>query len=114
MSDYGLLFDYEYCSGCRSCEVACKNELGLPLGKWGIKVLELGPWELDSNVPKKFEWSYIPVPTSYCNLCTERVAGGEQPSCVLHCLASVIEYGPVEELAEKAKKKGKKVNIFVP
>ncbi|UWG98957.1 oxidoreductase [Dehalobacter sp. DCM] len=111
MSGYGLMIDYEWCSGCQSCEVACKNEKGLPLGKWGIKVLELGPWEIE---PKKYEWNYIPVPTSYCDLCADRVAKGEQPSCALHCLASVIEYGPVEELARKMAVKGKKVNMFVP
>ena len=37
---YGLLIDYEYCTGCYSCEVACKNELKLPHGKWGIKLLK--------------------------------------------------------------------------
>lgn len=111
MSDYGLMVDYEYCTGCHSCEVACKNELGLPLGKWGIKVLELGPWEMER---KKWEWSYIPVPTSYCNLCSERVAEGGQPSCVLHCLASVIEYGHVNDLAKRMAAKGRKVNMFVP
>lgn len=26
MAQYGLLIDNEYCTGCRSCEVACKNE----------------------------------------------------------------------------------------
>jgi Fe-S-cluster-containing dehydrogenase component len=111
MSEFGLMIDYEYCSGCKSCEVACKNQKELPLGQWGIKVLELGPWELG---PRKFEWSYIPVPTSNCNLCSERVAEGEKPSCVLHCLASAIEYGPVGELAQKMAQKGRKVNMFIP
>ncbi|CEP66575.1 4Fe-4S ferredoxin-type, iron-sulphur binding domain [Moorella glycerini] len=111
MAKYGLMIDYEYCSGCQSCEVACKNELDLPLGKWGIKVLQLGPWELG---PKKWEWDYIPVPTSYCNLCEKRLAMGEVPSCVLHCQAGVIEFGPVEELASKMTKKGKKVTMFIP
>ena len=25
---HGLLIDYEYCTGCQSCEVACKEEHG--------------------------------------------------------------------------------------
>ncbi|HBT95151.1 MAG TPA: oxidoreductase, partial [Coriobacteriia bacterium] len=25
----GILINYEYCTGCHSCEVACRNELGL-------------------------------------------------------------------------------------
>lgn len=28
---YGLLIDYDYCTGCHSCETACKMELGLTL-----------------------------------------------------------------------------------
>ena len=24
--EYGLLIDYEYCSGCHACETACKME----------------------------------------------------------------------------------------
>ena len=34
--EYGLLIDYEYCSGCHACEVACKKRLGLPEGEFGI------------------------------------------------------------------------------
>ena len=41
---YGLLIDYEYCTGCQSCEVACKEEHGYPVGTWGIRVFDDGPW----------------------------------------------------------------------
>ena len=43
--EYGLLVDYEFCSGCHSCEVACKRYLELPQGQWGIKILQDGPRE---------------------------------------------------------------------
>ena len=113
MTHYGLLIDNEYCTGCHSCEVACKNEHDLPLGQWGIKVLELGPWKLMDG--KHWEYRYVPVPTSYCDLCADRVEAGERPSCVLHCLASAMEYGTLEELAAvKLGGKGKMASIFVP
>lgn len=109
---YGLLIDNYWCTGCHSCEVACKNERNLPLGQWGIKLLELGPWEtMDKG---KFEHRYIPSLTSYCNLCEDRVAAGGVPSCVLHCLASAIEYGPVDELAQKLAERGKASSILIP
>jgi len=111
MSGNGLLIDYEYCTGCHSCEVACKNEHGIPLGKWGIKLTEVGPWKVTDD---KFEWNYIPVPTSLCDLCESRVGKGEKPTCVHHCLAKCMEYGPVEELAKKMAAKGKKMVMFVP
>jgi len=42
MARNGLLIDTEYCTGCHSCEVACKNEHHIPRGQWGIKLTEVG------------------------------------------------------------------------
>ena len=33
MAKNGILVDYQYCTGCYSCEVACKSKLDLPLGQ---------------------------------------------------------------------------------
>ncbi|WP_165061145.1 oxidoreductase [Adlercreutzia sp. ZJ154] len=110
-NNIGLMFDYEWCTGCQSCEIACRNEHGWSLEKWGIKVLELGPLEME---PGKLEWNYVPFPTSYCDMCESRVAAGGIPTCALHCLANVIEWGPVEELTKKLEEKGGKANIFLP
>lgn len=107
---YGLLIDYEFCTGCHTCEVACKQELGLPNGQWGIKVLQDGPRQLDDD---KWEYLYYPIPTSLCNLCADRVAVGKKPTCVHHCQAGVMSYGPVEELAKKMADKPKMV-LFAP
>lgn len=109
-SKFGLLIDYEFCTGCHTCEVACKKEQNLPAGQFGIKVVEDGPRKLNSG---KYEWRYIPVPTELCNLCEDRVAAGKLPTCVHHCQASVMTYGPVEELAEKAGSKAKMVLFTV-
>ena len=46
MSENALLVHYAYCSGCRSCELACRNEHDLPEGCWGIRVREEEPWQL--------------------------------------------------------------------
>jgi len=111
MSRNGLLIDYQYCTGCHSCEVSCKNEHKIPRGQWGIKMTEVGPFEISAD---NWEWNYVPVPTQLCNLCEHRTAKGETPACVLHCLGACMEYGPIEELAEKMKEKGKKVAMFAP
>ena len=39
--EYGLLIDYEYCTGCHSCEVACAQEYKHKAGVRGIKVFEV-------------------------------------------------------------------------
>lgn len=95
----GLLINYDFCTGCHTCEVACKKLKGLPKGQFGIHVLEDGP-RLDVN--GKWEYTYIPYPTHLCDLCAERVAEGRLPSCVHHCQAGCMEYGTTEELAKKA------------
>lgn len=43
MTQHALYLDFEYCTGCHSCELACRNELGLPVDGFGIKVLEDRP-----------------------------------------------------------------------
>jgi Fe-S-cluster-containing dehydrogenase component len=110
MSRNGILIDYEFCSNCHTCEVSCKEELGIPEGKWGIRVFEVGPWKIDDD---RWQLTYVPVPTDLCDLCEDRVAKGKLPACVHNCYTGVMEYGPVEELAKKLTDKGRQV-LFTP
>ena len=95
----GLLVNYRWCSGCHSCELACQMENGLPAGQYGIKVLELGPWQYG---PKDFVLENIPVLTAQCHLCGKRLAAGKLPSCVQHCQANCIQVVDAEEGAALA------------
>ncbi len=113
---YGLLIDYEYCTGCQSCEVSCKMEHDLPVGKWGIRLYDDGPWQLNdakNASGKDYNWNRVPVPTDLCDLCAERTERGREPICVHHCLANVMHYGTVEELAAMMDGSMKQV-LFVP
>lgn len=111
MSDYAMLVNYGYCTGCHSCEIACRNEKDLPLDEWGIKVLEEGPEMIQGG----WEWNYIAVPSRACDLCVERIAEGLKPSCELHCLAHVIEVIPLQEASEKlAGYPEGKVSVYIP
>ncbi len=109
-SKYGLLIDYAWCTGCHSCETACKVELDLKTGEYGIKLFEDGPRQLPSG---KWEYNYLPVPTSLCNLCEDRVNMGKLPTCVHHCQAACMTYGTVEDLAKEAESKPHSC-VFVP
>ncbi|MBT4513182.1 MAG: 4Fe-4S binding protein [Chloroflexi bacterium] len=110
MSKYGLLIDYEYCTGCHTCEIACKQEHELPVGQWGIKISQSGPMRYADD---KWTFDYIPVPTDLCDLCRDRITEGLQPSCVKHCQAGVMKYGTIKELAKYMEFKSKTV-LFVP
>ena len=107
---YGLLIDYDYCTGCHSCEVACRKALDLGAGQFGIKILQDGPRELPDG---KWEYNFLPMPTSLCDLCAARTDEGKPPSCVMHCPAHCMYFGEIDELAKKATEKAHRV-LFTP
>jgi Fe-S-cluster-containing dehydrogenase component len=94
MSRKGLLIEYEYCTGCQSCTVACKQEHGYAAGKWGIKVEEI------ITEGERLRVDFLPVPTKYCDLCVKRVSGGGQPACVKACQAACMFHGDLDEMAK--------------
>jgi len=108
MSRSGLLIEYEYCTGCHACEVACKQEHNYPAGTWGIKVNEI-----ITESPGKINIDYIPFLTEFCDLCAQRTKRGEQPACVKHCQAVCMMYGTIAELAKAMEDKTRSV-IFAP
>lgn len=91
----GLLIRYEWCSNCKACEAACRQEHDFPSNMYGIKVEEI-------VLNKGQTYNNIPVPTDLCDLCMERVEEGKRPSCAHHCMAKVIEFGEIEELLTRA------------
>jgi len=103
MPKYGLLIDYEYCVGCHTCEVACKQEYDRPEGEWGIRVLEVAP---EVSGGRRY---YLPFPTDHCKLCGKRIAQGLLPSCVKHCQSGVITFGRIEALAQEMRRHSKTV-----
>ena len=112
MAKMGLLIDYQYCDGCHACEVACKKHLDLPTGKYGLQVLQVGPWAIDEE-NEKWEFDFIPFPTDMCDMCEDLTAVGKLPACVHHCQSMTMRYGTVEELAPYLDEKPKRVLFSV-
>jgi anaerobic dimethyl sulfoxide reductase subunit B (iron-sulfur subunit) len=105
-------------------------EHDLPVGQYGIKVFELGPWQYgevggrsevgeDGNEKGgagregKWQYSYLPVLTDQCNLCAQRLAKGKLPTCVKHCQSQCLKFGTPEEVAEELESKRKQLFITV-
>ena len=64
MPHYAIVIDSNLCTGCLSCEVACKQENGVALGQYWNKVILRGP---EGDFPHlKMHW--IP---SMCQQCAE-------------------------------------------
>lgn len=110
MTDYALLIDYKYCTGCHACEVSCRNSHNIPLDEWGIKLTELGPVKMNG----KWLWDYVAVPSDLCDLCADRRAEGKDAACVHHCLAKCMEVIPVESISAEMAARGKKCTVFIP
>ena len=92
-----LAVDYEFCTGCHTCEIACQQEHGLAPDRFGIKLTQIGPDPLDER-----RW----------HRCARRQAAGKAPTCVQHCQAGCLYYGTLEELAEKIDLGKKKLALF--
>jgi Fe-S-cluster-containing dehydrogenase component len=97
MSKNGLLINYDFCTGCHSCEVACQQEHDFPADKCGIKVTEY----VYAALKKPVAIDYLPFPTELCDLCINRHQQGEKPACVKHCQAACMEFGSLEELVQQ-------------
>lgn len=91
----GLLINYEFCTGCHSCEVSCQMEHDLSVDRWGIKIQKIGPWHIGGD---DYQYDFVPVPTDQCDLCIDRTTKGKKPLCVKHCQSLVMRYGPVDDL----------------
>ena len=116
MSRNGILIDYQYCTGCYSCEVACQSEHTLPLGQWGVKVMQNGPWPIkdeEGNETDRYVYDFIPSFTALCDLCEVRREKGKQPTCVFHCQAKCMKFGPVDELVKDLEAKPQQY-LWVP
>jgi Fe-S-cluster-containing dehydrogenase component len=103
--EFGLLIDYEYCTGCYACQVACAQEHGRPAGMEGIRINEIVQ-PLPNN---RCYLAYVPFPTELCVLCRPRTKKGLKTACEVHCMAQCITFGPIAELAEKMREKPRMV-----
>jgi len=108
MPKYGLLIEYNYCTGCHACEVACQQEHDFPAGKNGITVTE---YVYETST--KLSIDYLPFLTDLCDLCIQRNREGEEPACVKHCQAACMQFGYLGELVKEMEKRPKMV-LYTP
>ncbi len=106
MPRYGLLIDYDYCTGCHTCEVACQQEHNFPAGKTGIIVTEHVYQSHD-----RVRVDHQPFVTALCDLCAKRVRAGEPPACVKHCQSQCMQYGSVAALARAMEERPKQMLV---
>jgi Fe-S-cluster-containing dehydrogenase component len=84
----GIVADLDLCVGCYACEVACKQENNVPIGTRWIRVIGVGPEELDG----KLRIDFIPVMTEECTLCEHRFSQNLEPTCVDNCPTQALRF----------------------
>lgn len=105
---YAMLVDYAWCTGCHSCEMACRKEHGLPDDQYGIKINRM-IWPIDDE---SWVYTYLPAPTDQCDTCNARRAQGKLPTCVHHCQAKCLEFGTINEMVNRLDT-NKRQSLFV-
>jgi len=97
--DYGLYVDYEWCSGCHACELACKQEHDLKNGR-------VGHPGCGADVPRQGEGRdrVCPIPRSTATSASAAFRRGRTGlRSSLHDQVHGIR--PLEEMAKLAAKK---------
>ena len=71
-----MVIDIDRCWGCQACELACKQELELDVGPRPLRVIDVGPRTIDTQLHKDS------IPT-FCQHCDE-------PACLAACPSDAI------------------------
>ena len=108
MSKMGLFINYDYCTGCQSCAVACQQEHDFPAGKNGIQVTE---YEYETHT--KVSIDNLPFLTDLCDLCINRHQEGQEPACVKHCQSRCMKFGYFSDLVAEMEERPKMV-LYAP
>lgn len=90
MAQYGFYFNSDVCTGCKTCQVACKETYGLPTDTLWRKVYNYqgGSWEYDETTQ-----IYSPVDvfgyfvSIACNHCAA-------PACISVCPVAAVSKDP--------------------
>lgn len=123
--------DLKKCTGCKTCQLACKDCKNLPVDRNFRRVVEYscGTWKKEKDIWKNDVFSYyVSVSCNHCDNpacreacpyqapqidrerekmtrcdgCKDRVINeGRQPICVESCPLRALDYGPVSEIRKK-------------
>lgn len=104
-----LLVDYEFCLGCKECEIACMNSHDFGKDCSGIKVATIGPMRA---IGGKWQYDFIPLPTDYCDLCSDSGDPEHMPACIRSCEYCVIKIGALSDFEYSLNSKAKQL-VFI-
>ena len=113
-----IVVDLDHCTGCKGCEIACKNENNIPLGERWNRLLLCGPYGEFPNLSQY----YLPVMCQQCvdapcvNVCPTGASYRDPDTnvvlvdkekcigckyCMMACPYGVRSWSPSEHVVEK-------------
>jgi Fe-S-cluster-containing dehydrogenase component len=96
----GMLVDLNRCTGCYSCQAACRQVNGFSYDEKWLKVIRQNPEPIDG----KLRMIHLPVPLAL-EKCAECIARESPPLCSKVCLGNALFVAPVEKLVPMLEKK---------
>lgn len=101
-----MMIDYEFCSGCCECELACIISHGGDPDAVGIRVMKLGPWRRPDGF---IQLDFLPVVSDWCDLCKGQQSESFTTECARRCPNNCINCGTIEELTHYSELKPKTI-----
>lgn len=98
-----LVANLDLCMGCLACEVACKQEHRFADGENWMRVVTLGPFEVEGG----FAMDFVPVTTGECDLCFVRRAEGKRAFCTEICPTRALSVQQGPELLKILRSRGR-------
>ncbi len=103
----GMLLNAERCTGCFSCQAACREVNHVPFEEKWLEVVRRKPVIVDGDL----RLYHLLAPQ--LDKCAECVARENPPLCVSLCMANCLYVAPVDKLLPLLKNKGKWV-LYAP
>ena len=130
MTQYAFHFNSDVCTGCKTCQVACKETYKLPVNNLYRKVYNYqgGSWkptEAGHYVPEGVFGYFVSLACNHCtnpacvancptgamqkdagymlkcDMCKDEIARDRLPICVAGCPMRALDFGTREEMIEK-------------
>jgi len=110
---FGLFFDADRCVQCHACELACESLNGVESGVRWIRMLSNWKGEYPHVWNRGVLQFGVNGEMQKCQLCVDRLVPGKEPPCVATCPADALLWGAMDELTERAAKKGFPSGLFL-